>query len=283
MNRSRLPTLALASTLALGLGGCQNLTQLSQWMGAPFGRAHPVKVTAVAANAPKPSPNAPEDALYERAVTAIDRRDYALALDMLQFAREARPDDPRVLTAMGVVYDKLARFDLSKRYYDLAEKADPGSKVVAIDRAYSLVLQQNVGVAVKPTPAVELAQAPVPRLSSVAVAPVHLAQAAPTKTGIGLPIRVRNATGKPGFAEPVRSRLADKGWRMADDVEDARRAIPVTRLQFPPAAERLASRLAGSLPFPVKLDSCASCRRVELVLGTDALPKHGRSAKDRNA
>jgi len=87
-------------------------------------------------------PNAAEDRLYARAVQAIEQRDYGRALDMLQLAEAGRPNDPRVLCAMGVVYDKQGRFDLSGRYYDLAEKADPGSKVVAIDRRYSLRLQQ---------------------------------------------------------------------------------------------------------------------------------------------
>ena len=53
--------------------------------------------------------------------------------------------NPRVLTALAVTYDHLGRFDLSSRYYDQAEKADPGSVVVAQDRRTSLILQQHGG------------------------------------------------------------------------------------------------------------------------------------------
>jgi Flp pilus assembly protein TadD len=100
--------------------------------------------------------HAASERLYADAVQAIDKRDYGQAIALLQIAREAHPADPRVLTAMGVVYDKLGRFDLSDRYYDQAEKADPGSRIVAIDRKYSLFLR-SAGKA--GTPAVALAQA----------------------------------------------------------------------------------------------------------------------------
>ncbi len=59
----------------------------------------------------------PSVGYYESAVNAINGRHYALALDYLQAARAAKADDVRVLTAFGVVYDKLGRFDLSARYY----------------------------------------------------------------------------------------------------------------------------------------------------------------------
>ena len=135
--RSRQPTpLLLASALALA--GC----------GHPAQTAH-LKVTPAPADIPPAK--APEDRLYADAVKAIEQRDYDMALDILQTARNARPDDPRVLAALGVVYDKLGRFDLAGHYYDLAEKADPGSKVVAIDRRYSRMLQARA----LPTPPTE--------------------------------------------------------------------------------------------------------------------------------
>ena len=89
---------------------------------------------------------AASDRLYADAVQAIDKRNYGEAIDLLQVAREAHPADARVLTAMGVVYDKLGRFDLSDRYYAQADKADPGSRIVALDRSYSMILR-NAGKA----------------------------------------------------------------------------------------------------------------------------------------
>jgi len=78
---------------------------------------------------------------YESAVSAINGRHYALALDYLQAARAANADDVRVLTAFGVVYDKLGRFDLSARYYSQAAALDPKSTIIAADVDYSHHLQ----------------------------------------------------------------------------------------------------------------------------------------------
>ena len=100
--------------------------------------ARPVKVTAVH------TPSAPAskiDLYYGGAVRAIEARDYARALDFLQTARDIAPDDVRVINAFGVVYDKLGRFDLSRRYYAQAKALDPTSKVVDNNLAYSERLQ----------------------------------------------------------------------------------------------------------------------------------------------
>ena len=83
MIHHRLPLLALAAVLAVGVGGCQY-----------FHRSAPkLTVTPVAADAPPRSTSAPEDALYARAVVAINQRDYGLALDVLQLARQDRTND----------------------------------------------------------------------------------------------------------------------------------------------------------------------------------------------
>jgi tetratricopeptide (TPR) repeat protein len=109
----------------------------------------PVVRQAVAALAPPSRPPAiTVDDLYRRAVASLRRQAYGVALGDLQAARAMAPKDPRVLSAMGVAYDWLGRFDLSARYYDLAEAADPGSQVVAINRRYSRILQQHGGAVV---------------------------------------------------------------------------------------------------------------------------------------
>ena len=97
----RLPVL-LASSLFLGIGGCAHAPVFANW----------VKVTPIPVDLKPVDPGAAEDRLYARAVKAIEERDYGLALEVLQLAKDARQDDPRVLSAMGVVYDKLGRFDL---------------------------------------------------------------------------------------------------------------------------------------------------------------------------
>lgn len=80
---------------------------------------------------------------YADAIAALNVRDYARALDLLQMARAKKPDDVRVFNAFGVVYDKLGRFDLSARYYAQAKALDPGSVIVARNLAYSARLQQQ--------------------------------------------------------------------------------------------------------------------------------------------
>jgi Flp pilus assembly protein TadD len=138
MKSSPVASALLAGALLAGLGGCAHFPQK---FASLFGHAK-----AVPADIGQVGPYAAEDRLYADAVSAIDKRSYGEALDLLQVARESRPTDPRVLTAMGVVYDKLGRFDLSDRYYDQAEQADPGSRVVAMDRRYSMMLR-NAGQA----------------------------------------------------------------------------------------------------------------------------------------
>jgi hypothetical protein len=60
-----------------------------------------------------------------------------------------------------------------------------------------------------------------------------------------------------------------------------------TEIQYPANAERAhaAAGLAHSLPFPVKLEACASCQTVELTVGADALrhTKAGRAQEARPA
>jgi hypothetical protein len=255
--------LILISSLVLGLAGCQYFPRFE----------HSAKVTPAPVDAPRRSSAEAENVLYARAVAAIDQRDYGLALDILQLARQDRANDPRVLTAMGVVYDKLGRFDLSKRYYGLAEAADPGSKVVQIDRAYSAVLQQRHDTG-RPMGPVVLAEAsPVARWIPAAARPTpQLALKVSSPVLIGHPVRIQNDTGRAKGADLIQARLAGKGWRVVRATQRVGTVSPTSRLQYPLTAERVAAALARSLTFPVKLESCASCTRVELVIGTDAAP-----------
>jgi hypothetical protein len=116
------------------------------------------------------------DSLYESAKTAISARDYARALDYLQEARAHDAHNISVLNALGVVYDKLGRFDLSARYYAQARAADPQSRIVAQNMSYSNILQglQNPGL----PKAVASAQTPagpaVPQNRQVAALPLQM-------------------------------------------------------------------------------------------------------------
>lgn len=281
--KSKKIILVLVAGLSFDLSGCQTLTRISQWESVHFGRSHGVMVTAAPTAADAADPVAAghdtaETELYQRAVAAIDRRDYALALDVLQIARDAKADDPRVLTAMGVVYDKLGRFDLSKRYYDLAEAADPGSKVVAIDRAYSRVLQQRMDAESAPETVV-LASGPAlttlvdaaPAVALLNIAPNTLARAAARPH-----VRIENATGRPDGADLLRARLTQRGWSVNRTILTASSVSRFSLVRFPPAAQPQASALVRTLPFGAKMVSCPACAALEVLVGTDA--GHGEKA-----
>lgn len=85
---------------------------------------------------------APRDPLYESAVSAINERDYGRALEYLQAAKAKDPRNVKALNALGVVYDKLGRFDLSARYYAQARAIEPDSRIVAENMGYSRILQR---------------------------------------------------------------------------------------------------------------------------------------------
>lgn len=148
----RLLTTAAAALLLIPLSGCATLTRLAALV-APH-REAPLEIRALAA-LPAPDPAAAVDRLYGRAAQAIEARDYGLAVELLQLAAERAPSDVRVLNAQGVVYDKLGRFDLSARYYARALAADPGSRTVLANMAYSARLQ-----GLQTAPGVQQAAAP---------------------------------------------------------------------------------------------------------------------------
>lgn len=153
--------------LTLGLGACSHLPEFADLV-----RAKPVSTPAAMESV---GAGAAENRLYADAVRAINARNYGQAIALLQLAREGKANDARVLTAMAVVYDKLGRFDLSDRYYAQAEKADPGSRIVAIDEKYSMILR---GAAKAEETGVTLALQP----TADAIEPVRIAQVTPPET-----------------------------------------------------------------------------------------------------
>ena len=104
---------------------------------------------------------------------------------------------------MAVVYDKLGRFDLSDRYYDKAEQADPGSRIVAMDRRYSMMLR-NVG---QGQPQIDSA----PVLAQVQPAP----QRAPAPSRAAAPTHVRLLADARGVMRIAPAQRQDKAPRVA--------------------------------------------------------------------
>ncbi|HUH10953.1 MAG TPA: LytR C-terminal domain-containing protein [Brevundimonas sp.] len=287
----------LRATITLGLsvalGGCSLLT----WGSADRTIApRPVSISAA-------SPLSNGDAYYDRAVWAISRRDYALALDLLQRARARNAPDVRVLNAFGVVYDKLGRFDLSARYYAQALQLDPASRVVAENLAYSDQLQGHgaatvalahqtdarpsipameapaiaPAIAVSPPPVVNASAAPAP----VAVALPRPAPTTPTSSAalaeprspalLGRPLDIENASGRPALAQAMHRHLASRGWTPPRLSRNPASPQARTVISFPESRRTVALALSRTLPGPVRLSPCATpCEGVRLTLGADA-------------
>ena len=212
-----------------------------------------------------------EDQYYAGAVAAIDARDYAKALDMLQAARALKTQDVRVLNAFGVVYDKLGRFDLSTRYYAQAEAVDPSSAIVRSNLAYSQSLR---GLAAEP-------QTDLPQLAEVSPAaaaspqPVVMQLAAtntpPVRLGlIGQPLDIADATGQRN-AEVVRVALIRRGWSVAPVQGRPLPRAEQTVITYPVRNVVAARALARTLPASVRLIECSgTCSGIRLTLGADA-------------
>lgn len=292
MTRKLARAVALAaSLLALTLGGCATVGNLMSRLSG-HKPAPQLQARAAPTGASEHPTTLPADRLYGAAARSIQGRDYAEALDILQLARERSPQDARVLNALGVVYDKLGRFDLSERYYTLAARAEPDSPIVAANLRYSSMLQ-----AAQRRPAPMLAQAAPPSPVRMAdlrttgetqalpstpplirrVIPVGVVQPATPALAGGRLILV-NASGR--ALTPTRLYLTGAGWTLAHADQTA---APQDRseIRFDAQIEPVAQALARTLPFKVTLAACASACPFQLVLGRDAPPalalKGGRS------
>jgi LytR cell envelope-related transcriptional attenuator len=242
MTSRRLSYIGFASVLALGANGCASVPP-------------PARMVEVRpARTPAEPPGSAAGNLYQAAVAAVDRRDYARALELLQAARDRAPQDARVLNAFGVVYDKLGRFDLSSRYYAQAQAADPGSSIVAGNQAYSSVLQGKAPLPVlaaqEAAPSAAPASAPTPtptRTATLATAPpsapAPTAAVSPPPTHIALAAQALKLAAPPPTAvqapAPVPAKTPQAQTpQAASAIEPAAAAAPVTRVALAAAASR---------------------------------------------
>ncbi len=207
-----------------------------------------------------------EDADYASARAAIERRDYATALDWLQSARARQPSDVRVLNAFGVVYDKLGRFDLSARYYQQALDIDRGSEIVRHNLAYSRGLQSRIVASpvsweladIQTPPQVVAEPAPRPAAVAAAARPRHI-------------LTVVNSTGRTGGEIPVFEHLVSLKWSLSHRQIAPGAPARTTSIRYAAAYRSQARALARTLPGPVELVPADGDETgVRLVLGADA-------------
>ena len=295
MGESKLKVACLLTVATLGLSGCASVPKFWSMVTGRHTQARldvrPVKLDASLTQATSPT-----DRLFASAASDIESRDYAEALDLLQVAKQQSPEDVRVLNAMAVVYDKLGRFDLSRRYYDLALVSDPQSPIVLANIRYSARLQtlaQRVGPGMMLAAGAPLpAPAPTPQRATYTAANstmlplasggIRLAESIyrPIRVApllVGSSLLVVNATGRPGAEEPVRRLLASSGWTVGPG-QETRAVQASSRITFSEAHRPVAEALARTLPFQVALVKCVTaCSGVELILGQSAaMPAKGR-------
>lgn len=249
----------------------------------------------------------PSIGYYENAVAAINARHYALALEYLQAARTQSPDDVRVLTAFGVVYDKLGRFDLSARYYGQAAARDPRSSIIAADIDYSRRLQGLTTAAPAPMVAQGGPNRPegswpraVADLQGARVQDVSVTPAAPPKTfasigrkenatGLkplpiaktgappatrtvfltGHPLMIVDASGRNDVDKPVKALLSGLGWTVAKGDSAKAPARLQTTIIYQEAMGTAAKALARTLLLPMRLTASNDIQGLQLVLGND--------------
>lgn len=276
--------------LATGLAGCAGLHAREHWAA--------VRPIPPASQSDHQLSDA--DTYYLNASSAIYRRNYALALDLLQIARMKKPDDVRTLNAFGVVYDKLGRFDLSARYYQEAAALDPNSTIVRNNLAYSERLQGKASVitalasvgpativqsqrptAIAHPPAAPSSVASAPTAGRVVVVgpgvvrlelPSGPAPSQALAALTGHPLVLINASGRTDGAEPLRSQLADLGWSTPKTQADHVARQATTTIQYPAQSAKAAQALARTLPGAVQVTACDDgCQNIRLVIGANAL------------
>lgn len=270
MNRSNLMPICAAAALAAVLaGGC----------ASPFHRTAHLEIRPLGTT---PASLAPDQAaarptFYSAAVKAIEARDYARALDLLQAARAENPDDVAVLNAFGVVYDKLGRLDLSARYYARAHALDPDSEIVRRNVAYSDRLRDAEGREAQPAAFAALAPPPkaepAPAALTLASAPppvplIRVAANGALLMGHGL--KIVDASGDAGGAEALRKRLAQSGWSVQRRLAAGSDPQPQTAIVYPREGAAVAGALARTLPGRVTMSICEDgCVQVVLIVGQD--------------
>ncbi len=265
----------LLTSAAVLLSGCASMPKYLAWLKP--GREKPaVEVQAVQTPSQMAAVD-PTERLYRSAVAAIEDRDYGLALERLQAARERSPQDVRVLNALAVTYDKLGRFDLSGRFYAEASAIAPDSPVLTANLAYSHLMQRRYDevrtAALTPQRQyAELKTAPkanpviaAPRMLTLVSAESSLKRATPAL--VGRPLLLVDAGG--GGAK-VKTQLASLGWSVKPLIERGE-ASRDSRILYPAEHKAVAMALANTLPFRTALAVCEnSCRGLTLVLGEDA-------------
>jgi hypothetical protein len=89
---------------------------------------------------------------------------------------------------------------------------------------------------------------------------------------------VRNATGRADGISRLEARLTSRGWTLAPSPGVEMGVLATTKVEYPPSASKVAAGLARTLEFPVRLESCATCSQVVLLVGVNALAQNAQAS-----
>ena len=232
------------------------------------------------------------------------RGEYALAT--VSFRRSLREDGENVDAYNGLAasYDQLNRFDLSRRYYELALAIAPEDGRVLRNLARSFARQGETFAARKlfeEVTALEARQARTASLqaeqsifdagSSVTVAidasatiAVPDTPAPSTETANVVKdqprVRVINAVGRAKQAARMRAYLAADGWQKVA-TGNTRWRLMRPRVLFDAGSRQSAHQLAKALPFTPTLQPSKGVRGIMLMLGRDAVAFDNRLKDQR--
>ena len=223
---------------------------------------------------------------YAEAKRQLEAGNMALAVDGFRRAVRQSPESVDALNGLAVAYDNLGRFDLSRRFYELALAADPTSAKVRHNMEVSRRMQgvteqaqtQAIAAPVEPTLAkregVHLERtSPLeitlvtrdltgPKWTIALDEPKVAARPAPA-------LLVLNGVGRRGQAARMRHYLAGVGW-VGASIGDARQRVATSVIIYPHGSRAAAETMTAKLPFHPRMVESARARRIVLVLGRNA-------------
>jgi Flp pilus assembly protein TadD len=218
---------------------------------------------------------------YQDGRTLLAAGDTAGAIAAFRTALVASPQSVDAMNGLGVAYDRIGRFDLSRSWYDTALAIDPTAIPVLNNLGYSLYLQGSYAAAIPLLQQVVDSDDPAARQTgqrlltmiaarmradAIAGRPVSFAETAPPRreTMASAPQRRETMASAPPrrdtqeAAAPRRETMADAAPSPAAPraAPSARRAAPVTLVEAPQARIEITSSgeqrlvIGGAAPAP---------------------------------
>lgn len=102
------------------------------------------------------------ESYYDRGKAYLAAGDYGAALDAFRMDISKNGPNVNALNGLGITYDKLARYDLSEKYYEQAYELQPESPITLSNLAYSQYKQGEYNNAVQLASAAQEMLEPMP-------------------------------------------------------------------------------------------------------------------------